>query len=285
MLKVKSKSEQSSNNQEMPESPEVRLTTDYLEDAMVGRTVVNWGFVNGKHTDETPEGFEEFEQALPLKVISMSCKGKFIYGTFSNDKTEFYMLHSLMMTGGWRTEYDDFCKWYVELEGADLPDETLWFRDPRALGTLRFTSDRQVLQDKLDSLGPDIMKPEFTLPKFKELLMKYKNRNICSFLMAQDIIAGCGNYIKCESLYSAKISPMRKAGSLTEDEQEELYSALRIIPRESYNNKGVSIRDFTDENGMQGYHASHLKVYGKKDAKRAKTADGRTTYWYPTEQV
>ena len=102
--------------------------------------------------------------------------------------------------------------------------------------------------------------------------------------MNQKIISGCGNYIKAEALYYAKISPLRKIGSLTQSESDKLFEALRIIPRIAYNYKGLSIKDYTDQYGEKGTYENELKIYGRKDAKRTKTSDGRITHWDPTVQ-
>lgn len=266
----------------MPEGPECRLTVDYLNKALCGKKVLDWVFCGGGYTEEDPDGFREFDDALPLSVKDVSCKGKFIYFTLVDDKgVEYYILHSLMMTGRWQKTYDEYCKWFLELEG----DKTIWFRSPRSLSTLAFTTNKTVLQEKLDGLGPDIMTREFSLPKFKNLSKKFCKRNITAFLMDQHVISGCGNYIKAEVLWYAAVSPLRKVGDLTNREIELVYEGLRVISRVSYNRKGLSLRDFADENGKGGHYSGELKIYGKKQAKRTRTADGRTTYWDPSRQV
>ena len=104
-------------------------------------------------------------------------------------------------------------------------------------------------------------------------------------MMDQEVISGCGNYIKAEVLYYAGISPLRKISELSEREVELLYEGLIVIPRISYNYKGLSIRDYSDGYGRKGYFGDKLKVYGKKNLKRTKTPDGRITYWDPKKQV
>lgn len=266
----------------MPEGPECRLTVDYLNKVLRGKKVLDWVFCGGGYTEEDPVGFQDFDSALPLKVEEVSCKGKFIYFTLTNDVgQEYYILHSLMMTGRWQKNYDDYCKWFLEVDDG----RTVWFRNPRSLSTIAFTTDKNVLQEKLNRLGPDIMTKEFSLPIFRCLTKKYNKRNVTAFLMDQQVIAGCGNYIKAEVLWYAAISPLRKVGELKSREIELLYEALRIIPRISYNKKGLSLKDYADENGKGGYYARDLKIYGKKQAKKTKTADGRTTHWDPKRQV
>jgi formamidopyrimidine-DNA glycosylase len=185
------------------------------------------------------------------------------------------------MSGRWQKSYDEYCKWFVELEDG----YTIWFRDTRSFATVKFTRNEQILQDKLNKLGPDIMSREFKLPEFKKICERYPKRNICAFLMDQEIISGCGNYIKAEVLYYSKVSPLRKVESLSNKDIEQIYQGLYIISRISYNNKGLSLRDYTDHNGKEGCHNRELKIYGKKLATRTKTPDGRSTYWEPKIQV
>jgi len=266
----------------MPEGPECRSTIDYLNKALQGKVITDWVFCGGKYPDKPPEGFQEFNDALPLTFTAVSCKGKFIYFTMTNpeDGKEYYILHSLMLTGRWLKKHDKYAKWFVETDDG----KTLWFTDSRSFATLKFTTDKGVLDEKLEKLGPDIMRREFTLAKFEELVAKYSNRNITSFVMDQDIISGCGNYIKAEVLYYSNISPLRKMSTLSQREIELLYEGLRIIPRLSYNNWGMTIKSAVDEDMECHYGVNEFKLYGQKYAKRTKTADGRTTYWDPKKQ-
>lgn len=266
-------------NYKMPEGPECRLTVDYLFNTMVGKKVNNWVFCGGNYTDTEPDGFNEFDSVLPLLVKKVECKGTFIYFTLvDEDEKEYYILHFLMMTGRWQNDHDDHCKWFLEMDDG----KTIWFRDSRDLATLFFTTDITDLQSKLTSMGPDIMTREFSLPLFKSLALKYNKRNITSFLTDKNILSGCGNYIKAETLWYASVSPMRKVSVLSIRELELIYEGLRIISRMSYNKKGLSMGGLVEN---EGYYSDELKIYGKKTAKCTKTADGKITYWDPDRQV
>jgi len=198
----------------MPESAEVKLTTDYLKSKLENKVISDWVFMSGQYGDKLPSGFSEFEINLPLIVENVECKGKFIYFTLFNENGYFYIMHSLRMTGRWQDYEDKCCHWYIEVDNS----ENIWFRDPRCFATVEFTSNDKNLKKTLDKLGPDILTDEFSLDIWKELVEKHKQKNITSFLMNQDIISGIGNYIKAEALYYAKISPLRKTGSLNEVE-------------------------------------------------------------------
>lgn len=265
----------------IPESSEVKLTTEFLNDYLENTFITNWNFIGGKYAEESPEGFEEFFSELPMMVEGVFCKGKFIYFVLFNDTGYFYIMHSLRMTGRWQKMSDYYCTCYVDID--DKPP--LWFRNPRGLATFQFTRDKEVLDAYINGLGPDILDPyDFTLPVWKQIVNDNKKKNITALMMNQNIVAGIGNYQKAESLYYAKVSPLRKTESLSADEIERLYQGIVLISRTSYNHGGMSIQDYANENGKRGTYGSLLKIYGKKYAKTTKTADGRTTYWDPDVQ-
>ena len=264
----------------MPESAEVKLTTDYLEKKLDNRIIYDWVIDSGQYEDTPPVGFKEFRKNLPMFVETVQCKGKFIYFTVFNENGYFYILHSLRMTGRWQNYKDDSCRWHVTLDN----DEIIWFRNPRCFATVEFTKDKSVLQEKLDNLGPDILTPEFSLEKWNQMVIDNKNKNVTAFLMNQNILSGIGNYIKSEALYYAKISPIRKIGKLSKIELGKLYEAIRIIPRIAYNKNGLSIKDYSDAYGINGSYSDELQIYGKSHAKKTKTSDGRITHWDPEVQ-
>jgi DNA-formamidopyrimidine glycosylase len=267
--------------EKMPESAEVKLTTDYLDKVLTNQVVSNWVFTGGQYSDEDPEGYAEFEDDLPLLVSYVGCKGKMIYICLCDESSQFFVIHSMRTSGSWRDEPGPYARWYIELDTG----KRVWYHDTRCLGTLQFISDETEFNNILGSLGPDILSDNFSLDTWKKLTKTYENKNVCSFLMDQQIISGCGNYIKAEALYYAKISPLRTMKTLTENESERLYQGLRIIPRQAYIHKGLSIRDYTDNKGRKGFFEESLKVYGKKTASKLKTPDGRTTYYFPQEQI
>jgi len=259
----------------MPESAEVKLTTEFLHSALKNKMVNSWKIIDGQYSEVKPSGYDVLCDNMPMLVESVKCKGKFIYFTLYNEYTKIYVFHSMRLTGKWQTNKDKYCKWYIELEN----NKKIWFKNPKCLATLEFTTEKDELDDVLERLGPDILTEEFNLPLWKNLVNDHKNKNITSFLMNQNIISGIGNYIKAEVLYYANISPLRKTGSLSKSEIEKLFEAIRIIPRISYNKGGF------DKYITNGSYKEDLKIYGKKEAKKIKTSDGRVTYWDPSVQV
>ena len=76
------------------------------------------------------------------------------------------------------------------------------------------------------SLGPDPLADDFTREAFGELLAG-RSAQIKGVLRDQSVIAGVGNAYSDEVLHVAKLSPFAKASTLTDEQVDTLYEALR----------------------------------------------------------
>lgn len=76
------------------------------------------------------------------------------------------------------------------------------------------------------SLGPDPLAADFTREAFGELLAG-RSAQIKGVLRDQSVIAGVGNAYSDEVLHVAKLSPFAKASTLTDEQVDTLYQALR----------------------------------------------------------
>jgi formamidopyrimidine-DNA glycosylase len=104
-------------------------------------------------------------------------------------------------------------------------NNTIYFNDPRNFGTF-IISNQINLNKKILLLGADIFNIN-NLDLFIERLNKKRDDlMICTALLDQNIIAGCGNYLRAESLYIAKISPFRTIKNLSKNEINMLWDIL-----------------------------------------------------------
>lgn len=109
--------------------------------------------------------------------------------------------------------------------------------------------------------------------------------------MDQKVISGCGNYIKAEVLYRARLSPHRTVASLSTNDFAVLRQEIIAVMNESYHAKGATIKTYTTTDGDQGHAQFLFRVYGKSvDALgntvvKEETLDGRTTHWVPNIQI
>jgi hypothetical protein len=81
-----------------------------------------------------------------------------------------------------------------------------------------------------------------------EQLLKYPNMKIGIALMEQKLLAGIGNYLRCDILWYCKIHYERRIGTLTDKEKIDLYDAsINIIKYHAnldYNLKYIPKNEF-----------------------------------------
>ncbi len=86
---------------------------------------------------------------------------------------------------------------------------------------------------------------------------------IKSALLDQSVIAGLGNIYVCETLFRARISPLRLAASLTSTETAALVPIIRDVLTEAIIAGGSSLRDFRQTDGELGYFQHRFAVYDR----------------------
>lgn len=214
----------------MPEGIEVKILTECLDTIIAGKSIKSISFVSGRYiTHGLPDNFKAFEKELPLKVISVGCKGKFIYFTLERG---WYIFNTLGLTGSWEFKQDTHTRVIVKLSDFN---SNIYFSDMRNFGTLKFVNDANILQKKINTLGLDIFNPsEFNEKNFIQKLDKYPKKTLPEVLMDQKLFSGIGNYIKSESLYRAKLNPHRLISTLSLNEKKELHDKIKYVVYTAY---------------------------------------------------
>ena len=272
----------------MPEGPEVTIIKEGLNKILKNKLIITIEILEGsRYKKKLPDNYGHFIDNIPLKINSIENKGKLIYFNFDKNIT---MINTLGMSGIWSHKREKHASIKLFYKSQNFIKH-LYFIDQRHFGTIKFLKTKMELNDKLKTIGPDILNDDkMNLDLFKNILTKHKNKNITSVLMNQKIISGIGNYLKSESLYLAKISPFRIINTLTEEELYRLYQSCRVKIVGSYNSGGVSLKHYKDIDDRQGQFTFKLEVYGKKKDKLGNTIkhdmtpDKRFTYWVPSIQ-
>ena len=101
----------------------------------------------------------------------------------------------------------------------------------------------------LGSLGPDPL--EATESEFVAQLRGHRAR-IKALLLDQSVLRGMGNIYTDESLWRARINPMRLASSLKEADLRQALRAVQTILKEAIRLRGSSISDYVDCSGERG---------------------------------
>jgi formamidopyrimidine-DNA glycosylase len=142
----------------------------------------------------------------------------------------------------------------------------------------------------LDGLGPEPFGNDFNEPYLVDRL-KGRRTPIKAALLDQRIVAGLGNIYVAETLFRARISPLRLAGDLAPKAVRALVPVIRDVLAEAIEAGGSSFRDFRQANGELGYFSKHFQVYdregdacetpGCKGTITRAVQSGRSSFWCP----
>jgi len=216
----------------MPEIIEIKTYTDFIKKNINNKNLLDIKITGGRYKKHGPfANYDIIKQLLPLKIIDVHSKGKFMYISLEND---YFLGITLGLSGGWffkknnsdkithgleRNKYDkDIVNKYIESSLKHLNVEficssgILYFYDQLSFGTITIFENKIKLDKKLKLLGIDIIDDDITFKIFKEQILKDKNLNkeIGNVIVNQKIISGIGNYLRADILWMSKISPFRK---------------------------------------------------------------------------
>jgi formamidopyrimidine-DNA glycosylase len=178
-------------------------------------------------------------------------------------------------------------------QNSKVQEAVLYYNDIRQFGWLKIVKAEEVFElPFFRELGPEIFpsagQKALTLDQFKVILQKTKGP-IKPLLMDQKKIGGVGNIYANDALYVAKIDPKRKAASLSANDAERLFEALKTVLAKGLEVGGASEWQYVNALGQTGNYQNFFQVYGKvgKPCKRCGTTikkivmAGRGTFFCP----
>ena len=108
------------------------------------------------------------------------------------------------------------------------------------------------------SLGPDPLDDSFTIDVLAGILQAAGRAQVKGVLRHQGTIAGIGNAYSDELLHAARMSPFKPASSITGDDLQTLYDAIRTILGDAVaRSRGLHAADLKSEK------KSNLAVHGR----------------------
>jgi formamidopyrimidine-DNA glycosylase len=210
----------------VPELPEVQALVDFLDERVVGHVIarIDVASVAVLKTFDPP-----VTSLAGLTVTAAGRRGKFL----DLDVDGLHLITHLSRAGWlhWREELPALppkpgkgpIALRVHLDtggGFDLTEAGTQKR--LAVYVVRDPQD----VPGIARLGPEPLAEDFTLERFAGLLDGQRVQ-IKGLLRDQGVIAGIGNAYSDEILHVAKMSPYKLAASLTPEEVQELYDAMR----------------------------------------------------------
>lgn len=278
----------------MPELPEVETIKRHLQPNIIGKTISEIKILSQKNF------IGNKKDAINKKIVSIERFGKVLTLKLVNKK---YLNIHFKLTGQILfTKNINHAVFKITIpftKGKIMPANTtrviikfndgsgLFFNDLRKFGWIKI-SDKPLIPK-----GVDVLSKKFTLKLFNSLT-RQTNKSIKLLLMDQDKITGIGNIYANDALFLAKIHPLRKSKTLTEEEIKKLYLAIKKVIREGIEHGGSSGADeaFINPSGEKGRHQRYFLVYQREDQsclvcktliKRIKHA-GRSSFFCPTCQ-
>ena len=246
----------------MPELPEVETivrtligTPDNAAFSIIDREITDalilW---EGTLANQIPGDFTA--RVKHQSVRSVWRRGKFLVLSLSKDT----ILIHLRMSGDLRVEsVMDEARAEIPLQKHDRlvlifnGGIRLAFNNPRKFGRVWLVSDPDEI---LGDLGPEPLDETLDAERFHHMLQHHK-RLLKPLLMDQHFLAGMGNIYTDESLYRAKLHPLRRSNTLSKEESACLLDSIRFELQEGIRHNGASI----DWVYRGGDFQNHLSVY------------------------
>lgn len=269
----------------MAEVPEVETLVRDLNEAVVGRTLLNTEVLQPAAV-RFPS-VDEFTSLLTNRVfIAARRRAKYMLLTLSGD------LELAIHLALWGTIA------IVPIVQARLPETVIiWHldqdQDLRFIDKLGYARAAvgapDVLAEKLDldALGPEALDPDFSVDVLARQL-SHRRGVLKSLLLNQRVLAGLGNRDTDESLWLAGIDPRRSAATLTREELQRLHDGIVEMLTEGIALRGTQ-RDLFGRKG-QAVHQRHIFEKSGQPCPRCGTRiaftriGGRNTFYCPNCQ-
>ncbi|CAN1491067.1 Nei Formamidopyrimidine-DNA glycosylase [Paracoccaceae bacterium] len=252
----------------MPELPEVetvrRGLSPVMEGAVIAQALVNRPDLRWPFPDRMAE------RLTGKRVLALRRRSKYILADL--DSGESLLVH-LGMSGRMLISGAQIGTFYHDHPAPQKHDHVVLhmtsgarvtFNDARRFGAMDLMATAGAEgHPLLAGLGPEPFGNDFNGPYLADRL-KDRRTPIKSALLDQRILAGLGNIYVAETLYRARISPLRLAGDLTESQVHALVPVIREVLAEAIAAGGSSLRDFRQANGELGYFSKHFQVYDRE---------------------
>lgn len=275
----------------MPELPEVETIKEDLRNIIKNKRIKKVEVRLAKVIKNTSG--RRFIQKLKGDTFkSLTRRGKYLIFSLKSGKN--IVIH-LGMTGRLihskaDEEMSDYNKKFNRVIFTLSSKEILRFINMRGFGGIYLIPEGGLERfSRLVNLGPEPLSKEFTPQVFKDLLKRHKAR-IKPLLLNQQFLTGLGNIYSVESLYGARISPLRRADSLSDKEVKRLRNTIQKVLLGAIASHGASIdASYVDAKGRKGSYQFKLKVY-RREGKRCSRCGGivkrikqnnRSTYFCP----
>ena len=183
----------------MPESPEVREYYNFIKSSLLNKKIKNIEILSGKYEKTPPENWTCLEKRLSNKnkVIDIVVKGKTIFIEIRCKDKSIWLSFTHGMTGYWDTEKIKHSRILFSIEN----NLEIYYNDTRNFGKMNIYVNKIDYINAISHLGPDVLDENLTYDQFYSRINNKPRSKIGAVLLDQKLIAGIGNYMRCDILW------------------------------------------------------------------------------------
>ncbi len=245
----------------MPELPEVET---------IKTSLINANIINSKITEIFRSQYKlrtastlDLKELANLTIKKISRRARYLMIELDNQTSLIIHLgmsgRLLLKSSSPTAKHDHFA---IKINYQN-DNKWLIFNDPRRFGLIDLVNNQDLRRHQLlAKLGPEPLSTDFNHQYLANKLAN-KNINIKTSLMDNQIVVGVGNIYANESLFLAKILPLRSSKSINDEEIKNLIKSIKFVLNQAIANKGSSINDYVDADGNIGNFQNNFKVYGR----------------------
>ena len=269
----------------MPELPEVETITRALIPHLLEHGIMRIE----THRDDLRYSLKPLKkpELLNKKIISVRRRARYIIIEMADRHA--FIIH-LGMSGSLRVVPAETVRlkhehviWHLD------NDMTLRFDCPRRFGFVKVCvlPEAGAEPDELKELGPEPLSSEFDA-NYLYQATRGRTGSIKALVMNNAVVVGVGNIYVTEALFESRISPVRRAMTLTKKQCADLVCEIKKVLALSIEIGGTTISDYKSVDGSEGKFVQHLKAYGNNQnchicgtpIKQQRLA-GRNSYYCP----
>ena len=244
----------------MPELPEVETVRRGLAPVLVGRRIVRVDQARPDLRFPLPLDFVAGIEGRGVEAIER--RAKYLLVVLSGGLV---LMAHLGMSGRFRIFSEPPPPRQPHDHVAFTTDDgaTIRFHDPRRFGFMDLCPQEDLhCHPMLARLGPEPLGDAFTTGWLSQRLAG-RSVSLKDAILDQANVAGMGNIYACESLFRARLSPTRPAGTVSARQARRLWVAIRAVLSEAIAAGGSSLRDHRRPSGELGTFQHGFAVYGR----------------------
>lgn len=258
----------------MPELPEVETVRRGLAGLIVGQTIATVTYDTPKSFPNAEHDVREF--LIGASITNVRRRAKVLLIDLS---TSYTLVVHLKMTGQlvYRGKAVFGAGHPSDSLIGELPDRStrvivaftdnshLFFNDQRKFGWMKLLPTLEVPNiDFMKKVGPEPLEADFTADEFRERFTRRARTSIKAALLDQTVIAGVGNIYADESLWGAKIHPLRRVGTIAISEYDRLYEQLRLVMNIAIEKGGSTDKNYVNAEGKRGSYMDFARVFRRE---------------------